>query len=219
MPRVRANDYDDKTRAIMDSAAALFSRTGYPSAKMQDIAKACGASKSMLYHYFPTKDDLLFAMLKEYLESVVEGIERVRLQFDDPKERVFAFVQLYIQKSSQARRRNIVATNDVKFLPRSMQTPLLDIEGNVVRLASQLLRDLNPQLDDLLYKPYAMMLIGILNWTEIWYLPSGVMKPQELCERVTRLFLRGFLAEKANSASPVVSGSTTARRASRTKAS
>ena len=59
MPRVRSDDYDTKSRAILDSAASLFAKVGYPNAKMQDIAQACGATKSMLYHYFPTKDDLL----------------------------------------------------------------------------------------------------------------------------------------------------------------
>src|SRR5664279_811352 len=63
MPRVRSDDYETKGNAILDCAAILFAREGYPSAKMQDIAVACGATKSMLYHYYPTKDDLLFAML------------------------------------------------------------------------------------------------------------------------------------------------------------
>ena len=75
MPRVRSDDYDTKSQAIMDCAAVLFAKQGYPSAKMQDVAKACGATKSMLYHYFPTKDDLLFAMLNEHLERVLHGIE------------------------------------------------------------------------------------------------------------------------------------------------
>ncbi len=42
-----------------------------------------------------------------------------------------------------------------------------------------------------------MMLIGMLNWSDIWYRPGGEMKPQELCDRMTRLFMKGFLAEKA----------------------
>jgi AcrR family transcriptional regulator len=199
MPRVRADDYDDKTRSIMDAAAALFARIGYPSAKMQDIAKSCGASKSMLYHYFPTKDDLLFGMLKEHLEELIDGIESLRESTRDPRERFLAFVQLYVQRSAQARRRHVVAMNDVKYLPKSRQTPLLELEGTVVTLASDFLKELNPHLDATLYKPYTMMLIGMLNWTEIWYRPNGPMKAQELCDRITRLFLVGFLAEKSRS--------------------
>jgi len=197
MPRVRADDYDDKARTIMDAAAALFARTGYPGAKMQDIAKSCGASKSMLYHYFPTKDDLLFGMLKEHLEELIDGIEGLRESSRDPHQRFLAFVQLYVQRSAQARRRHVVAMNDVKYLPKARQSPLLELEGTVVELASTLLKELNPHLDEALYKPYTMMLIGMLNWTEIWYRPSGAMKSDELCDRITRLFLAGFLSEKS----------------------
>ena len=44
MPRVRSDDYEAKSQAIMDCAAALFAKEGYPSAKMQDVAAACGAT-------------------------------------------------------------------------------------------------------------------------------------------------------------------------------
>jgi AcrR family transcriptional regulator len=196
MTRVRADDYDDKARSIMDSAAALFAKTGYPNAKMQDIAQACGASKSMLYHYFKSKDELLFAMLKEHLEQVIDGLEEVSEMSLTPKAKFNSFVQLYVQKSTHARRRHVVAMNDVKYLPKARQTPLLALEGEVVRLSSEFLKEINPKLDVLLYKPYTMMLIGMLNWTEIWYRPSGSIKSQELCDRITRLFLAGFMAEK-----------------------
>ena len=93
MPRVRSDDYGTKSHAILDSAAALFAKEGYPSAKMQDIAKACGATKSMLYHYFPTKDDLLFAMLMEHLERVVHSVEDAIALHVPPRDKLQAMVR------------------------------------------------------------------------------------------------------------------------------
>jgi hypothetical protein len=86
--------------------------------------------------------------------------------------------------------------NDVKYLPKRRQGPLLELEGTVVQLACEFLKELNPGLEESLYKPYTMMLIGMLNWTETWFRPNGPMKAPELCDRMTRLFLFGFLAEK-----------------------
>ena len=105
-------------------------------------------------------------------------------------------VEAYTQKSTQSRRRHVVAMNDVKFLPKALQTPLIELQRQLTDLVAQLLRDLNPSLPDEVYKPYTMMLIGMLNWTDFWYSPSGPVKPQELCDRMSRLFLKGFLAEK-----------------------
>lgn len=197
MPRVRSDDYEAKSQAIMDCAASLFAKEGYPSAKMQDVAKACGATKSMLYHYFPTKDDLLFAMLVEHLERLIQSVDEATQARGQPREKLLALVQTYTQKSTQSRRRHMVAMQDVKYLPRAKQQPLIDLQRRLADQVAKLLLDLNPGLAEEAYKPYALMLIGMMNWTDVWYKPSGPLKPQELCERMSRLFLKGFLAEKA----------------------
>lgn len=196
MPRVRSDDYDAKSQSIMDSAAALFAKVGYPNAKMQDIAEACGATKSMLYHYFPTKDKLLSAMLTEHLEKVIASVDEAVAGGTPAKSRFATFVQTYTQKSAQSRRRHVIAMNDVKFLPKAMQTPLRQLEKKVTDQVADLLREVNPGLEDGVYKPYTMMLLGMLNWTDYWFRPGGPMKSDELCERITRLFLHGFMAEK-----------------------
>jgi AcrR family transcriptional regulator len=197
MPRVRSEDYEAKSQAIMDSAASLFAKSGYPTAKMEDVAKACGATKSMLYHYFPTKDDLLFAMLQEHLQRVISVLEEALATSGTPRERLYAVVLAYTQKSAQSRRRHTIAMQDVKYLPRAKQTPLLELQKRVTDLVAHLLRELNPGLPLEVYKPYTLMLLGMMNWADFWYKPSGPMKPQELCERMARLFLKGFMAEKA----------------------
>jgi AcrR family transcriptional regulator len=196
MPRVRSDDYETKSRVIMDCAASLFAKEGYPSAKMQDIAQACGATKSMLYHYFPTKEDLLFAMLKEHLERVIQGLDEATAIAGSPREKLTALVQAYTQKSAQSRRRHVTAMNDLKYLPKAKQAPLIELQRKITKEVSQLMRELNPALPEDVYMPYAMMLVGMLNWADFWYRPGGSMKPQELCERMSRLFLKGFLAEK-----------------------
>ena len=197
MPRVRSDNYEFKSHAIMDCAAALFAKEGYPSAKMQDVALACGATKSMLYHYFPTKDDLLFAMLMEHLERVVQGVEEAIAGTGSPRDRLMVMVETYTQKSAQSRRRHMIAMHDVKYLPKPKQAPLIELQRNLTDKVSELLQQLNPGLPAQVYKPYTMMLIGMLNWTDMWYRTGGAMKPQELCDRMSRLFLKGFMAEKA----------------------
>jgi len=197
MPRVRSDDYDSKSQSIMDYAAALFAKEGYPSAKMQDVAQACGATKSMLYHYFPTKDDLLFAILMEHLERVVQGVEEALSSTGSPSDKLLIMVATYTQKSVQSRRRHMIAMQDVKYLPKPKQAPLIELQRKLTERVSELLQQLNPGLPAQVYKPYTMMLIGMLNWTDMWYRTGGTMKPQELCDRISRLFLKGFLAEKS----------------------
>lgn len=202
MPRLRADDYETKRQQILDAGAALFAKTGYPSAKMEEIARACGATKSMLYHYFPTKDQLLFAILDEHLDRVISAVEQVMSEGGTAQQRLNAFVTVYTQKSAQSRQRHIVAMYDAKFLPPDQQARLFEGEVKVTNMVTSLLRELSPSLPDELFKPYTMLLIGMLNWIDTWYKPNNRVKPQELCERAARLFLHGFLAEKAVTQDP-----------------
>lgn len=74
----------------------LFWEKGYGSTSIADILREAGALSGSLYHFFPTKQDLLVAVLETYrggiypmlLEPAWEGV-------DDPIERVFALLARY----------------------------------------------------------------------------------------------------------------------------
>lgn len=196
MARERAANYEEKMAQIKDTAATMFAEAGYTSTKMADIATACGASKSMLYHYFPTKDDLLFSMIDDHLRSTVDGLSALQLDDSKPGKSFEAFLEIFLKRSSDGRQRNMVALNDLRFLPSERQKPLIALERQVMDLIVEMLRLVNPNLRPDLYKTYGLMLVGMLNWTDTWYNPRGTIKPKELVERASRLFLDGFLAEK-----------------------
>ena len=65
MARPRSADHGIKRRAILDRSAALFARNGYDRTAMAEVAAACGVSKALLYHYYDSKDALLFDILRE----------------------------------------------------------------------------------------------------------------------------------------------------------
>ena len=195
MSRVRAEDYGAKYRAILDSAAALFAEVGYPAAKLSDIARKCGSTKSMLYHYFPTKDDLLLALLTEHLDRLIGDIDDVLAADGSALERFDTFIRVYVLKSVESRQRHLSAMNDVKFLPAAMQRVLRAKQARVVERVSALLNHLNPGLPKDSYKPYAMFLLGMLNWMDLWFRTGGSIPADVMCQRVSRLFTEGFLAK------------------------
>ena len=168
---------------------------GYPNAQLKEIAKACGASKSMLYHYFPSKDDVLYALLHEHLQSTIEAIEQID-PARSPEQRFRLLIEIYIQKSTQTRTRHVVAMNDVKYLSGAPLKKIVELERQVMRLFEAALAALDPALPGKLVAPYSMLLTGMLSWVDLWYRPNGPMKPDELVDRVAQLFLHGFLAAK-----------------------
>jgi hypothetical protein len=86
--------------------------------------------------------------------------------------------------------------NDVKFLPKAAAGAAAGAAVARHRPGGRDAEEPEAGPADGVYKPYAMMLVGMLNWTDFWFRPSGPMKAPELCERMTQLFLHGFLDER-----------------------
>src|SRR6478609_7087482 len=52
---------------VMRAAVELFSTQGYANTSVQQIVEAAGVTKGAMYHYFESKDDLLFAIYERML--------------------------------------------------------------------------------------------------------------------------------------------------------
>lgn len=57
----------ERSDDILSRAATLFSRRGYHAVGIRDLAEAVGLSTSTLYHYYATKQDILFAIISRFL--------------------------------------------------------------------------------------------------------------------------------------------------------
>jgi AcrR family transcriptional regulator len=91
---------------ILSRAATLFSQRGYHAVGIRDLAEAVGLSTSTLYHYYATKQDILFAIvsrfLAEFTERLVAGLRDASVP---PRERldraVTEHVQLTVARSEE----------------------------------------------------------------------------------------------------------------------
>ncbi|MFT4256927.1 MAG: TetR/AcrR family transcriptional regulator [Pseudoxanthomonas sp.] len=194
MARVRAADYDEKKQLILDRAAALFARKGFANATMIDVAKACGASKSRLYHYFSSKEGVLFAIVGEHIKLLTAQVSEVAELPLQPSERFTRFVENFVALAADSRNEHLVLMNDLKFLPETKLKRVRKMESQLVDSVIGLLAALNPALmaQEKLKKPYAMLLFGMIIWTFTWYEKSGPIPPDELADRISQLFVRGF---------------------------
>lgn len=197
MPRIRANDYDDKKTGILDAAADLFATSGYTGSKMQDVAAACNVSKSMLYHYFPKKEDVLFEILTQHLESLIEALEKVDGSGTPHSEYDFFhdFIETYLESSKLSRAKHLVALNDRRFLTPDQQKQIVDLERQVLDLFVAVLRRVRPGEEADYYRTYALLLIGMMNWAELWYRRSGRISPPMFYDLISQLFLHGYSAD------------------------
>lgn len=66
------------TRAeLLAAAERLIAERGFDAASLGDIAAAAGVSKGAIYHHFPSKGELLLALLDAHFEERIEAAARI----------------------------------------------------------------------------------------------------------------------------------------------
>jgi AcrR family transcriptional regulator len=200
MTRARADDYESKKQAILDKAAALIARKGFDVATMMDVAKACGTSKSHLYHYFPSKEDLLYAIAHDHITRQAADLLRIVHEPLPADQRFERFIDSFMQGAAKSRDEHIILMNDLKYLPPVQLKEIRKLEVEMTALLEGLLREMNPQLmaEERVRTPYALLLYGMMIWTFSWYRRNGPIPPAELARRISELFVHGFKALPVN---------------------
>ena len=195
MPRVRADDYEDKKSKILDAAAKLFAAQGYAGSRMDEIAAACGVSKSMLYHYFKKKEDVLANILQEHIARLTESISAYmeRAAPEDKFDYFRGFTEVYLRPSGNSRASHVVALHDMRYLTAQQRKKQVKLERRLLGLIETILRQMKSGESPSSYRVSAFLLIGMVSWVELWYDESGRISGAKFYEKITRLFLDGYL--------------------------
>jgi AcrR family transcriptional regulator len=80
---------DLREQELLDAAETLLATTGYVDMTIGDIAKAAGVTRSALYFYFASKQDVLIALVARTVQTLEEGSVDV-LRGGGPVHDVFA---------------------------------------------------------------------------------------------------------------------------------
>jgi TetR/AcrR family transcriptional regulator len=192
MARLRATDYADKRRTILDRSAELFSEYGYDRASMNKIAAACGVSKANLYHYYKDKDALLFDVIRFHLDHLLQVVRDADQTERAPGARLCALAATLLDAYRDADAHHHVQINSMRFLSSERQSELKNMERELVRIFSEAVAGVAPQLRDApLLKPVTMSLFGMLNWHYLWFKEGGNVSRADYAELVARLITEG----------------------------
>ena len=93
MARTIAKDHDQKRELILQSAARIFATDGFDRASMAQLARECGISKANIYHYYDSKDALLYDILDNYLSTLRDRILGTNVEGLDPEARLHEVIR------------------------------------------------------------------------------------------------------------------------------
>jgi AcrR family transcriptional regulator len=96
--------------AILEEAARIFEEVGYERASMNDLAKRLGGSKTTLYGYFPSKEELFGAVVRasatQHLSEATEELKAGAARGDALEPMLMRFAERLLR----------VLTNDTRAI-------------------------------------------------------------------------------------------------------
>ncbi len=84
------------TRKLIESALVVFSEKGIDASVIDDVIKQAGVSRGTFYNYFKTNTELLEAASSALADELVDAIENVVGQWDNPVERIATGIRLFL---------------------------------------------------------------------------------------------------------------------------
>jgi len=86
----------DTRHLILEHAEFLIRTRGYAAFSYADLAERLGITKASVHYYFPTKEELIVVLLREYIERFVATLARIKQQHAGPGERLRAYANLFL---------------------------------------------------------------------------------------------------------------------------
>jgi AcrR family transcriptional regulator len=197
MARPKSSQHELRRDEILDVAAQCFADQSYPAASMNDIAAACGTSKARLYHYYESKEGILFDLLDRYTQRLLALIGQVeataqRRSLDD-RAALHELVRSFLEEYEHSATRHVALLHDTKFLGETQRDLILDRQRDVVSAVTRFLRRAYPQrVTPQNQTAMTMMLFGMINWTFTWLRPGGPMSYAAFAEEVIAVLERGM---------------------------
>jgi AcrR family transcriptional regulator len=178
---------------MLHRAAIVFSRDGYDRASMAGLAAECGVSKALLYHYYASKEALLFDIIRNHLEQLIEAVESADAPDLQPAERLRALVGALLAAYRDADAEHRVQIEGMRLLPEAEQEMLKALERRLVGIFADAIRTLNPAGFEgrQLIKPVTMALFGMLNWFYMWFREGRGITREDYADLATHLLVSG----------------------------
>jgi len=194
MARTIAKDYEQKRAHILKSAARVFAEQGYDRASMSVLAKECGISKANIYHYYNSKDALLYDVLDTYLKALRDRICDLDLSALNANAQLSLVVREILLAYQGADDEHRVQSNGMRALPEEQQQVLRGYQRDLVNRVSEVVAASAEGVfddDPVRLRETTMSVFGMLNWYYMWQHSADSEARERYAELTTDLILGG----------------------------
>src|SRR5436309_13536648 len=98
-PRRTASDarFHRRLGEVLDHATEVFCEKGYEGSSMRDLSRATGMSLAGMYHYFGSKDRLLYLIQKHTFSTILSRLHDRLSEVNDPEQGIRSIIQNHLE--------------------------------------------------------------------------------------------------------------------------
>lgn len=186
------SEVDDR---FVEAAGRLFREKGFEATTVREIAKAAGMFPGSLHYRYPTKADLLLALMRRGVQADLACVRAAIARSRDPIERLHLALRArvrFLLSRDVAR----VVLYDWRSLKGRAREEMIQLRNTYESFWAGLLHEaagagrLRPEID---LKMLRFLIFGAANWVTMWYSPEGPRTPDEIADAFWGLIAFGVL--------------------------
>jgi AcrR family transcriptional regulator len=180
---------------ICRKAAQIFHDRGFDATSVSDIAHALGMTKAGLYHYFTSKEALLFEIMMFGLERVQDEVLVPVRAIRDPETRLRQLIERHGRIATRARGAVAFLVDETRALPPPQRKKVEDRQRIYVELVRDTIGEIKKagRLRDIDPTVAAFSVIGMILWLPRWFRQGGRLSPEKAAGQIADLALGGLL--------------------------
>jgi TetR/AcrR family transcriptional regulator, cholesterol catabolism regulator len=185
--------FDLRLAKILAHATSVFYEKGYEGASMRELSRASGISLAGLYHYFESKEKLLYLIQKHTFNTIIEQL-RARLSgVEDCEQRIRIFILNHLEYFLANQKAMKVLSHEADVLKNEFGENIAAIKREYYRICLDMLEELK-RVKGLQFSSRiaVLSLFGMMNWIYTWYNPRVDGKAKELAQQMGDVFLQGI---------------------------
>lgn len=195
------HQYDERLHNLLRTAADVFAQQGYHATSMRDLSKATGMSLAGMYYYVRCKDELLYQIQERCFVGVLDGARSAIESGTDPAARIDRLIRHHVTFFTEHMSEMKVLSHEADSLTSERQDSINQLKKQYVTLLAELIGDAQEEGNKADKRVAAYALFGMMNWIYTWYDPEGEIKPQDLAENFSEIFLHGILTSTTSAIS------------------
>lgn len=182
----------DIRERIIHASLYLFEREGFHGATVKQIVEKADTSKGGFYHHFASKDELLFVIHDTFITHALDKAIIANTTHQLPPQKLSAIIRefvkvfdLYKPHIAVFYRENIYLKHEYEVMVKTKRDQFKQIIFEAIREGiknGSFRQDLSAEIT-------GMAILGMVNWTYMWYKPSGDKTIDEIADIFVDLIL------------------------------